>query len=211
MSKKKPAKIAKTQVVFDLKPEDAETDLKVLEADVRKITMDGLSWGQEFGVADVAFGIKKLVVQCVIEDEKVFVDDLEDKIYALEGAQSMDIIASAFRNVAVPSTLQSTATLADHSPLRVTSLRSEQDVLNTWCLALAATCTASSNALLKASHPYSTHLPPHFDTSSHCAGPSLGDHGVKSAGIWRGTILRDAPKFLTCAPFSASHTPWCCC
>ena len=93
VSKKKPAKVAKTQVVFDLKPEDAETDLKVLEADVRKITMDGLSWGQEFGVADVAFGIKKLVVQCVIEDEKVFVDDLEDKIYALEGAQSMDIIA----------------------------------------------------------------------------------------------------------------------
>ena len=92
-AKAKPARVAKTQLVFDVKPEGEETDLKKLEADVRALAIDGLVWGEQFGIEDVAFGIQKLVVQCVMEDEKVFVDDLEDKIHALDGVQSMDIVA----------------------------------------------------------------------------------------------------------------------
>lgn len=92
-AKAKPARVAKTQVLFDVKPEGEETDLKKVEADIRAMVIDGLTWGEEFGIADVAFGIQKLVVQCVLEDEKVFIDDLEDKIHALDGVQSMDIAA----------------------------------------------------------------------------------------------------------------------
>jgi translation elongation factor EF-1beta len=90
---KKPEKVAKTQLVFEVKPEEAETDLKVVEAAIRAITMDGLLWGQEFGTVPVGYGINKLLVQCVVEDEKVSVDSLEDIINEMDGVQSMDMVA----------------------------------------------------------------------------------------------------------------------
>jgi len=40
-----PGVIAKSSVVLDVKPWDDETDMKELEANVRKIEMDGLVWG----------------------------------------------------------------------------------------------------------------------------------------------------------------------
>jgi len=90
---KKPEKVAKTQLVFEVKPEEADTDLKKVEADVRAIAMDGLNWGEEFGTVPVGYGINKLVVQCVIEDEKVSVDDLEEAVQNLDGVQSTDMVA----------------------------------------------------------------------------------------------------------------------
>lgn len=42
---KKPALIAKSSIVLDVKPWDDETDMKEMEAKVRTITMDGLVWG----------------------------------------------------------------------------------------------------------------------------------------------------------------------
>ena len=42
---KKTAIIAKSSVLLDVKPWDDETDMKALEAEVRKIEMDGLLWG----------------------------------------------------------------------------------------------------------------------------------------------------------------------
>jgi hypothetical protein len=42
---KKPALIAKSNIVLDVKPWDDETDMKALEAQVRTIVMDGLIWG----------------------------------------------------------------------------------------------------------------------------------------------------------------------
>lgn len=42
---KKPGPIAKSSVLLDVKPWDDETDMKVMEAEVRKIEMDGLLWG----------------------------------------------------------------------------------------------------------------------------------------------------------------------
>lgn len=42
--------------------------------------MDGLLWGQEFRREDVGFGIQKLVIQAVIEDEKVQLQDIEDAV-----------------------------------------------------------------------------------------------------------------------------------
>ncbi len=40
-----PALIAKSNIILDVKPWDDETDMKELEGEVRKITMDGLLWG----------------------------------------------------------------------------------------------------------------------------------------------------------------------
>lgn len=90
---KKGKVIAKSNLILDIKPWDDETPMSKLEESVRSITMDGLLWGTGKLVA-IGYGIKKLQITCVIEDDKVSTDDLEENITAFEDfIQSMDIVA----------------------------------------------------------------------------------------------------------------------
>jgi len=90
---KKPAIIAKSSIVLDVKPWDDETDMKEMETKVRSIQMDGLIWGASKLVA-VGYGIHKLQIMCVVEDEKVSVDLLVEQIQEFEDfVQSVDIAA----------------------------------------------------------------------------------------------------------------------
>nr|XP_029713751.1 transcriptional regulator ATRX homolog isoform X1 [Aedes albopictus] len=90
---KKPALIAKSNVILDIKPWDDETDMKLMETEVRKITMDGLLLGAS-KLVPLAYGIHKLQLSCVIEDDKVSVDELQEKIELIEDyVQSVDIAA----------------------------------------------------------------------------------------------------------------------
>ena len=67
--------------------------MAALEAAVRAIEKDGLVWGASKLVA-VGFGIKKLQINLVIEDEKISLSDLEEEIQELEEwVQSTDIAA----------------------------------------------------------------------------------------------------------------------
>ncbi|KAI2468071.1 putative elongation factor 1-beta [Annulohypoxylon bovei var. microspora] len=87
----KPKTIAKSVVILDVKPWDDETDMAALEAAVRGIDKDGLVWGTS-KLVPVGFGIKKLQINLVIEDEKVSLSDLEEEIQAFEDhVQSTDI------------------------------------------------------------------------------------------------------------------------
>jgi elongation factor 1-beta len=89
----KPKLAAKSVVTMDVKPWDDETDMAALEAAVRAIEKDGLVWGASTLVA-VGFGIKKLQINLVIEDEKISLSDLEEEIQELEEwVQSTDIAA----------------------------------------------------------------------------------------------------------------------
>lgn len=89
----KPVLIAKSNIILDVKPWDDETDMAKLEECVRSIEMDGLLWGNSKFVP-LAYGIRKLQISCVVEDDKVSTDDLEDKICSFEDyIQSMDIAA----------------------------------------------------------------------------------------------------------------------
>ncbi|XP_053707086.1 elongation factor 1-beta isoform X1 [Synchiropus splendidus] len=90
---KKPALIAKSSILLDVKPWDDETDMAKLEECVRSIQMDGLLWGQS-KLVPVGYGIKKLQINCVVEDDKVGTDILEEKIVEFEEyVQSMDVAA----------------------------------------------------------------------------------------------------------------------
>ncbi|XP_076635869.1 putative elongation factor 1-delta isoform X4 [Colletes latitarsis] len=90
---KKPALIAKSNIILDVKPWDDETDMKLMETEVRKIETDGLLWGAA-QLVPLAFGIHKLQISCVVEDEKVSVDWLAEKIQEIEDfVQSVDIAA----------------------------------------------------------------------------------------------------------------------
>ncbi|KAK3320169.1 hypothetical protein B0T19DRAFT_361808, partial [Cercophora scortea] len=89
----KPKIAAKSIVTLDIKPWDDETDMVALEAGVRAIEMEGLVWGGG-KLVPVGYGIRKFQVNCVVEDEKVSMEDLEDRLVALEDyVQSMDVAA----------------------------------------------------------------------------------------------------------------------
>lgn len=90
---KKPALVAKSSILLDVKPWDDETDMGELEERVRGVCMDGLLWGQS-KLVPVGYGIKKLQIGCVVEDDKVGTDLLEEAITAFEEyVQSVDVAA----------------------------------------------------------------------------------------------------------------------
>ncbi|KAJ4935112.1 hypothetical protein JOQ06_016648 [Pogonophryne albipinna] len=90
---KKPALIAKSSILLDVKPWDDETDMAKMEECVRSVKMEGLLWGQS-KMVPVGYGIKKLQIGCVVEDEKVGTDLLEEAITAFEEyVQSVDVAA----------------------------------------------------------------------------------------------------------------------
>ncbi|XP_022305056.2 elongation factor 1-beta-like [Crassostrea virginica] len=90
---KKPALIAKSSLLLDVKPWDDETDMVALEKSVRSIEADGLLWGAS-KLVPVGYGIRKLQINAVIEDDKISTDFLEEEITGFEDyVQSMDIAA----------------------------------------------------------------------------------------------------------------------
>ncbi|XP_074507804.1 eukaryotic translation elongation factor 1 delta a (guanine nucleotide exchange protein) isoform X8 [Sebastes fasciatus] len=90
---KKPTLIAKSSILLDVKPWDDETDMKKLEECVRSVQMDGLLWGAS-KLLPVGYGIQKLQINCVVEDDKVGTDILEEEITKFEDyIQSVDVAA----------------------------------------------------------------------------------------------------------------------
>ncbi|XP_041696149.2 uncharacterized protein LOC121533888 isoform X2 [Coregonus clupeaformis] len=90
---KKPTLIAKSSILLDVKPWDDETDMAKLEECVRSVVADGLLWGQS-KMVPVGYGIRKLQIQCVVEDDKVGTDLLEEEITKFEDyVQSVDVAA----------------------------------------------------------------------------------------------------------------------
>ena len=65
-----------------------------MEKAVRAIEKDGLSWNTEYKKEPIAFGIFKLVIGAVVEDEKVSTDDIATRIEEFEDlVQSVDIVS----------------------------------------------------------------------------------------------------------------------
>jgi elongation factor 1-beta len=95
-NKKKAGKVkpaAKSIVTLDVKPWDDETNMDELKANVLSIEKEGLVWGASKLVA-VGFGIKKLQINLVVEDDKVSLDELQQQIEEFEDhVQSTDVVA----------------------------------------------------------------------------------------------------------------------
>ncbi|ORZ16271.1 hypothetical protein BCR42DRAFT_437524 [Absidia repens] len=80
----KPKPLAKTTVTLDVKSWDDETDMEELTKGVRAIVM----------LVAIGVGIMKLQINCVVEDDKVSMDDLTEQIEALKDyVQSVDVAA----------------------------------------------------------------------------------------------------------------------
>ena len=80
-------------MTLEVKPWDDETDMKALEDSVRSIEQPGLVWGASTFVA-ICYGIKKLQITLVVEDELVSLDELQEKIQEFDDyVQSTDVAA----------------------------------------------------------------------------------------------------------------------
>lgn len=71
--------VHKSVVTLQVKPWDDETDLDALEKGVRAIEQDGLVWGASKRVP-VGYGVSMIQITLVVEDEKVSLDELQEKI-----------------------------------------------------------------------------------------------------------------------------------
>ncbi|KAI8872571.1 elongation factor 1 beta [Ramicandelaber brevisporus] len=87
----KPKAVAKSMIVYDVKPWDDETNMEELEQNVRSVEMDGLLWGAS-QLVPVGFGVKMLRIAAVVEDDKVSTDELAETIQAFEDhVQNVDV------------------------------------------------------------------------------------------------------------------------
>ena len=73
--------VAKSMFVFDVKPIAVETNLEELALTLKELKFDGLvTWGVEHQLIPVAFGLYKLRISVVVEDDKVSQEHLEELI-----------------------------------------------------------------------------------------------------------------------------------
>jgi len=92
--KKKAAPIAKSLIIWEVKPWGEETDLNALADKILAINMDGLSWKTEWKKEPVAYGVFKIQIGATVEDDKVSTDIVQETIEAFEDeVQSVDIVA----------------------------------------------------------------------------------------------------------------------
>jgi len=92
-AKAKAAGHDRSQIILSVKPWDDTTPLKEMEKKVREIEMEGLLWGTS-KLVPVAFGIKNLQIMVIVDDVLVSVDELEERITAIEDyVQSVDIVS----------------------------------------------------------------------------------------------------------------------
>lgn len=89
---KKDKPVEKSLVVLEVKPWEADTNLEEVWKLICKTEQEGLVWGQSYKLEPVAYGIMKLVMTCSIVDSLVLMDDVTDKIEALdEFVQSVQV------------------------------------------------------------------------------------------------------------------------
>lgn len=75
-----------------------------LEECVRSVQVDGLLWGAS-KLVPVGYGIKKLQINCVVEDDKVGTDFLEEEITKFEDYVSNVSINCALHSSSVSQSL----------------------------------------------------------------------------------------------------------
>ncbi|GAB5031927.1 ef-1 guanine nucleotide exchange domain-containing [Nannochloropsis oceanica] len=83
----------RSQIVLEVKPTDTEVNLDELYMTIKKeISPSGLTWGEGYNKSPVAYGIFKLIISMVVFDDEVSIDDVVDKIEAMDDqVQSVDI------------------------------------------------------------------------------------------------------------------------
>mmetsp|Transcript_24478 Transcript_24478/g.30507 ORF Transcript_24478/g.30507 Transcript_24478/m.30507 type:complete len:109 (+) Transcript_24478:2119-2445(+) len=92
--KTKAAPVAKSIILWEVKPWGPDTNLDELAQQILAMEQEGLFWKTEYKKEPVAYGIFKLIIGAVVEDVKVSTDDVAERIEQLKDfVQSVDILS----------------------------------------------------------------------------------------------------------------------
>ena len=88
-------KVNKTHVILEIKGWEADQDLEALAKKIiNTIKKEGLSWNTGYKLEEVAFGIKKLVISFLAEDDKCSVQEIVDELESWENdIQNFEIVS----------------------------------------------------------------------------------------------------------------------
>ena len=91
--KKKP--VDKSHVILEIKGWEEGQDLEALAKKIiSTIKKDGLQWNTGYKLEEVAFGVKKLVIAFLAEDEKCSVQEIVDELESWENdIQSVEVVS----------------------------------------------------------------------------------------------------------------------
>ena len=94
LDKIKNNKIPYSIILLEIKIWDSEQDLEHLVNKIHKIEKEGLYWKKEYKLEEIAFGIKKIILTLIVDDDKISIDELIDQIESWENEiQSVDILS----------------------------------------------------------------------------------------------------------------------
>lgn len=93
--KKKQKEVDKSLIMLEVKGYESDQDLDALAKKIiNEVKRDGLLWKTEYKFQEIAFGIKKIIMACVVEDEKVSIDEVVEEIEGFKDeVQSVEITA----------------------------------------------------------------------------------------------------------------------
>ena len=93
--KGKKKEVDKSHVILEVKGWEADQDLEALAKKIiSTIKKDGLSWNTGYKLEEVAFGVKKLIIAFLAEDDKCSVQEIVDELESWENdIQSVDVVS----------------------------------------------------------------------------------------------------------------------
>ena len=87
--------VNKSHIILEVKGWEADQDLEVLAKKIiSTIKKDGLNWNTGYKFEEVAFGLKKLIIAFLAEDDKVSVQEIVDEIESWEDEVQSVVVAS---------------------------------------------------------------------------------------------------------------------
>ena len=93
--KEKKKEVDKSHVILEVKGWEANQDLEALAKKIiSTIKKDGLSWNTGYKLEEVAFGVKKLIIAFLAEDDKCSVQEITDELESWENdIQSVEVVS----------------------------------------------------------------------------------------------------------------------
>jgi translation elongation factor EF-1beta len=87
--------VEKTLICLEISPADESVDLQMLWSQIiENFHMEGLTWGENYKLEPIGYGLNKLIMSCTIVDSLVNLDDITESIESLDDwVQSVTVLS----------------------------------------------------------------------------------------------------------------------
>ena len=84
--------MAQIYIKLKIMPEDIEVNLENLQVEIKKVIEHFKGTVDSFQTEDVAFGLKAIIAQFMVEDTETDTDVVDDNLRNVEGVGSVQVI-----------------------------------------------------------------------------------------------------------------------